>query len=85
MSFHRYWTELYDRPATSLVLKARVMKSEVVEALLYRCATWTPLNSDYQKLRAAHRRLLLRILGAWCRSRDYRTLSYDLARPTDGL
>ena len=39
MSFKRYKRELYDRPNASLLpLKARMVRSEVVEALLYRCA-----------------------------------------------
>ena len=38
MSFIRYRTELYDRPTASLDLKPRMVKSEVVEALLYGCA-----------------------------------------------
>ena len=45
MSFRRYTRELYDRPKTSLLhLKARMEKSEVVEALRYRCAAWAPLK-----------------------------------------
>ena len=45
MSFKRYTRELCDRPKASLLpLKARVVRSEVVEALLYGCATWTPLK-----------------------------------------
>ena len=36
-----YKRELYDRPKASLLpLKARMVRSEVVEALLYGCATW---------------------------------------------
>ena len=43
MSFKRYARELYDRPKASLLsLKARTVRSEGVEALLYGCATWTP-------------------------------------------
>ena len=76
MSFNRYRAELYDSPMDSLDLETRMVKSEVVEALLYGCAAWTLLKRDYQKLRAAHHRMLLRILGAWCRSRDHRILSY---------
>ncbi|CAN0424720.1 unnamed protein product, partial [Ascophyllum nodosum] len=39
-SFKRYTRELHDRPKASLLpLKARVMRPEVVEALLYGCAT----------------------------------------------
>ena len=40
MSFKRYTRELYDRPKASLLpLKARMVRSAVVEALLYGCAT----------------------------------------------
>ena len=40
MSFKRYTWELYDRPRASLLhLKARVLKSTVVDALPYGCAT----------------------------------------------
>ena len=56
----------------------------MVEALLYGCVAWAPLKGNYQELRFAHHRMLLRIFGAWCRSRHHRLLSYDLAlRRTD--
>ena len=43
MGFKRYTRELYDRPKASLLpLKARMVRSEVVETLLYGCAAWTP-------------------------------------------
>ena len=74
MSFNRYRVELYDRPTASLDLKTRMVKSEVVEALLYGCAAWTPLKG-----RTEHHRMLLRTLGAWCRSQDHRIPSYHLA------
>ena len=64
MSFNRYQAELYDRPTASLDLKTRMVKSEVVLALLYGCAMCPPVKGDYQKLRAAHRRILLRIVRA---------------------
>ena len=52
MSFKRYTRELYDRPKASLLpLKARMVRPEVVEALLYECAIWTPLKSHYTKFR----------------------------------
>ena len=38
--------------------------------------TWTPLNCHYAKLRTTHHRMLLRILGAWCKSPNNRILSY---------
>ena len=56
--------------------KARMVRSEVVEALLYGCVTWTPLKCHYAKLRTTHHRMLLRILGAWCMSPNKRILSY---------
>ena len=72
--FKRYKRELYDRPKASLLpLKARMVKAEVVEAL---CATWTPLKGHYAKLRTTHHGMLLRILGAWCKSPNKRILSY---------
>ena len=77
MSFKRYKRELYDRPKVSLLpLRARVVRSEVVEALLYACATWTPLKGHYTKLHTTHHVMLLRILGAWCKSPNKRILSY---------
>ena len=77
MSFERYTRELYDRPKASLLhLKARIVKYEVVEALLYECATCAPLKVHYNKLSTAHHSMLLRILGTWCKSPNNRILSY---------
>ena len=69
MGFKRYKRELYDRSKASLLpLEARVVRAEVVEALLYGCATWTPLKGPYAKLRTTHHRILMiRILEAWCK------------------
>ena len=51
MSFKRYTRELYDRPTASLLpLKAWMVRSEVLEALIYGCATWTPLKDHYTNL-----------------------------------
>ena len=78
MGFKRYKRELYDLPKASLLpLKTRMVRSEVAEALLYGCVTWTPLKCHYAKLRTTHHnRMLLRILGAWCKSPNKRILSY---------
>ena len=76
-SFKRYKRELYDRPKASLLpLKVRIVRSEVVEALLYGCATWTPLEGHYTKLRTTHHRMVLWILGAWCKSSNKCIISY---------
>ena len=64
MGFERYKRGLTTK-AILLPLKVRMVRSEVVEVLLYGCATWTPLKGHYAKLRTTHDRMLLRILGAW--------------------
>ena len=77
MGFKRYKRELYDRPKASLLpLKTRMVRSEVVEALLCGCVTWTPLKCHYANLRTTHHGMLLRILGAWCKWPNKRILSY---------
>ena len=54
-SFKRYKRELYDRPqATLLPLKARIVRSEVIETLLYECATWTPLKGHHTPSSVQH-------------------------------
>ena len=77
--------ELYDRPNASLLdLKVRMVKVDVVQALLYGCGTWTLLKVHNRKLRTIHHRVLLRILGAWCRAQDHRVLSYAEALQRTG-
>ncbi|CAM9684139.1 unnamed protein product, partial [Sphacelaria rigidula] len=53
-----------------------MIKAEAVEALLYRCVTWTPLSGHYSILRTAHRALLRRCLGWHKRNRADHVLSY---------
>ena len=67
MGFKRYTRELYDRPKGSLL---------PLKTLLYGCATSTPMKGHYTKLRTTHHRMLLRILGAWCKRPNKRILSY---------
>ena len=77
MGFKRYTRELYDRPKASLLpRKARMVRSEVVEALLYGCVTWTPLKGHYANLSTTHHRMLLRTLEAWGKSPNKSILSY---------
>ena len=38
-SFRKYTLELYDRPSAPLELKIRMLKAEVLEAMLYGCVT----------------------------------------------
>ena len=77
MGSKRYKRELYKRPKASLLpLNVRMVKAKVVEALLYGCATWTPLKGHCAKFRTTHHGMLLQILGAWCKSPNKRILSY---------
>ena len=77
MGFKRYKKELYDCPKGSLLpLKAWMVRSDVVETLLYGCVTRTSLKCHYAKLGITHHRMLLRILGAWWKSPNTRILSY---------
>ena len=81
MSFRRYTRKLYHRPKANLLhLKARLVTSEVAEALFYKDARrGHPLKGHYNivvKLRTTHHyRKLLRILGAWCKLADNHILS----------
>ena len=43
---------------------------------LVRIRDMDSLKGHYAKLRTTHHRMLLRILGAWCKSPDKRILSY---------
>ena len=62
--FRKFSTELFDRPSAPLRLKARLLKVEAMEALLYGCITWAPRNAHYRQLRTTHHKLLLRVIGA---------------------
>ena len=48
-----------DAPFT---LNVRMLKSEVMETLLYWCVTWTLDQEHFAELRTAHHKLL-RIIG----------------------
>ena len=59
----KYSSQLYDRRNARLSLKIRLFKAEVMEAMLYGCATWTMRSQDFSSLRTAHHKLLLSIIG----------------------
>ena len=61
--------------ASTLRLKVRLLKAEMVETLPYGCMTWSPKNPDYERLRRVHRSMLLRCLGRRKRKRDGHNLS----------
>ena len=74
--FQRYKVEIYDRPGVRLRLKVRLLKTEVIETLLYGCMTWSLNIPDYDRLRRVQYSMLLRCLGWRKRKRDDHTLSY---------
>ena len=76
-SVRKYSSLLYDRRNARLSLKIKLSKAEVVEAMLYGCATWTMRSQNFSSLRIAHHKLLLRIIGFWLKDRTgYKPLSY---------
>ena len=76
-SVRKYSSQLYDRRNARLSLKIRLFKAEVMEAMLYGCATWTMRSQNFSSLRIAHHKLLLRIIGFWRKDRIwYKPLSY---------
>ena len=76
-SVRKYSSQLYDRRNARLSLKISLFKAEVMEAMLYGCATWTMRSQDCSSLRTAHHKLLLRIIGFRRKDRiGYKPLSY---------
>ena len=41
-SFRKYTVELYDQPSAPLELQIRMLRAEVLGAVLYGCVTWSP-------------------------------------------
>ena len=81
----KYSSQLYDRRNAQLSLKIRLFKAEVMEAMLYGCATWTMRSQDFSSLRTAHHKLLLRIIGFRRKDRiGYKPLSYREALERTG-
>ena len=84
MRIRRYLREIYDQPKVALSLKTRMVNAEAIEALLYRCSTWTLRQKHYVKLRTLHHRVLLRIIGAQRKTPDHRMTSYNRALEITG-
>ena len=72
MRIWRHLREPYDHPKVALSLKTRMLKAEVIKALLYGCSMWTLRQEHYAKLRTVHHRVLLRIIGAQRKRSDHR-------------
>ena len=71
---------VHDMTTPRLSLEVRTLKAEVVETVLCGCVTWTLSVKHFAKLRTAHHKILLRVIGFQRRQRtDYTTLSYAKA------
>ena len=74
-----YSRAVYDNPYIAVAEKVRFLKAEVLEVMPYGCVTWTLSPGDFDKLREAHRGILLRCLNTYTSTRaapDYHMLSY---------
>ena len=58
------------------MLRVRLLKTEVMETLLYGCVTWAFGLEHVAKLRTAHHNLLLRIIGFQRRQRTDHRMSH---------
>ena len=77
-SVRKYSSQLYDRRNARLSLKTRLFRTEVMEAMLYGCATWTMRSRDFSCLRTTRHKLRLRIIGFGCKDRiGYKSLSFE--------
>ena len=65
----KYSRAVYDNPYIAVADKVRFLKAEVLEVMLYGCMTWTLSPGDFDKLREAHREMLLRCLNAYTSTR----------------
>lgn len=65
-------------PRTGIALKTKMslLKSEVTEALLYGCETWTLSREHYNLLRQSHHHSLLRCVGFEKKARTDHLLAY---------
>ena len=68
--------ELYDMEDAPFMLKVRLLKTEVMETLLYGFVTWALGLEHFANLRTAHHNLLLRIIGFQRRQRVDHRMSY---------
>ena len=61
-SVRKYSSQLYDLRNARLSLKIRLLKAEVMKAMLYGCATWTMRSQDFSSLHNSHAQVSPRVL-----------------------
>ncbi|CAB1116625.1 unnamed protein product [Ectocarpus sp. CCAP 1310/34] len=77
--YRRNSASMYDRRRAHRQLKIRLLQADVVETLLYGCASLSPTAEHYTKLNGTHRQYLTRCIGWSKRKRSDRPLSYAQA------
>ena len=77
--YKRFQREVYDVEAAPFRLKVRMLKAEVMETLLYECATWTLGKELFVELRTVHHRFILRAIRFQRRQRTDCFMSYAKA------
>ena len=75
-SFRKYTLKLYDRSSAPPELKTRMLRTEVLETMLYGCVTWSLRACPYDTLRRAHHRVLTRYIGWRKHNRADRPIFY---------
>ena len=75
-SFRKYVLELHDRSSAPLELKIRMLRAEVLETMLYGCATWIPRACHCDTLRRAHHRFSTLCIGWQKHNRADHPISY---------
>ena len=79
--FRRRSEAMYDRRRLDRRLKVQLLQAEVVETLLYGCASWSLTADHYTKLNGAHRQFLTRCIG-WSKRKRTAVSYTHLTLPT---
>jgi hypothetical protein len=61
---------LYKNKGISPRVKLKMLKTEVVETLMYGCAAWTTSTANIEALNSIHYKLLLQTLGLWKKKKE---------------
>ncbi|CAB1115072.1 unnamed protein product [Ectocarpus sp. CCAP 1310/34] len=77
--YRRNSASMYDRRRADRQLKIRLLQAEVVETLLYGCASWSLTAEHYTNLSGTRRQFVTRCIGWSKRKRSDRPLSYAQA------
>jgi hypothetical protein len=68
---------LYQNKGVRPHVKLMMLKTEVIETLMYGCAAWTTNADDIAALNSTHYKLLIQTLGLWKKKETDRPRSYS--------